>query len=58
MLSIEHFGIAIPLFWTVLNKEGTSSSKDRMSLLRRVIKKLGPEKIQVLLADREFIGEQ
>lgn len=58
MISIEYFGIAIPLFWTVLDKEGTSSSKDRMSLLRNVIKKLGPEKIQVLLADREFIGEK
>lgn len=58
MLSIEHFGVAIPLFWTVLEKEGTSSSRDRMSLLGRVIKKLGPEKIQVLLADREFVGEE
>ena len=57
MLSVEYFGIAIPLFWTVLDKEGASSSKDRMSLLRRVIKRMGPEKIQVLLADREFIGE-
>ena len=57
MLSVEHFGIAIPLFWMVLDKGGTSSSEDRMNLLRRVIKKLGAEKIQVLLADREFIGD-
>ncbi len=57
MLSIEHFGIGIPLFWTVLDKGGTSSSNDRMDLLKRVIKRLGPENIQVLLADREFIGE-
>ncbi len=58
MLSIEDFGIAIPLFWIVLDKGGTSSSADRMGLLRRVIKKLGPENIRVLLADREFIGEE
>jgi transposase len=56
MLSIEHFGIAIPLFWTILDKDGTSSSEDRMDLLKRVIRKLGPENIKVLLADREFIG--
>ena len=57
MLSVEHFGIGIPLFWAVLDKGGTSSSKDRMDLLRRVLQKLGLEKIEVLLADREFIGE-
>lgn len=57
MLSIEHFGIGIPLFWTVLDKAGTSSSQDRIDLLKRVIKRLGSEKIKVLLADREFIGE-
>jgi Transposase DDE domain len=57
MLSIEHFGIGIPLFWVVLDKGGGSSSEDRMNLLKRVIQRLGPENIQVLLADREFIGE-
>ena len=57
MLSIEHFGIGIPLFWVVLDKGGTSSSQDRMDLLKRVIQKLGLKNIKVLLADREFIGE-
>lgn len=57
MISIEHFGIGIPLFWTVLNKDGTSSTKDRTRLLKKVISKLGYKKIRILLADREFIGE-
>jgi len=57
MLSIEHFGIAIPLFWVVLEKGGTSSSQNRMDLLKRVIQKIGLKNIKVLLADREFIGE-
>jgi hypothetical protein len=57
MLSVEHFGIGIPLFWTVLDSGGNSSTDDRIKVLRRVIKILGPEKIEVLLADREFIGE-
>ncbi|MGH7249946.1 MAG: IS4 family transposase [Minisyncoccia bacterium] len=56
MLSIAYRGISIPLFWTVLSLEGNSCAEDRMGLLKRVIKRLGVEKIQVLLADREFIG--
>lgn len=57
MLSIEHFGIGIPLFWTILNNGGTSATKDRMRILKRVLGTLGAEKIECLLADREFIGE-
>jgi Transposase DDE domain len=57
MLSVEHFGMGIPLFWAVLDGGGTSATKDRMKILQRVIKAIGIEKIQVLLADREFIGE-
>ena len=58
VLSIEHLGIGIPIFWTVLRKGGTSSTKDRTKILKRVIKAIGAEKIRVLLADREFIGEE
>jgi transposase len=58
VLSIEHLGIGIPIFWTVLKKGGASSTKDRTRILKRVIKAIGPEKIRVLLADREFIGEE
>ncbi len=58
MLSIEHLGVGIPIFWTVLNKGGTSSTRDRVKILKRVIKAIGKEKIRVLLADREFIGEE
>lgn len=57
VLSIEHFGIGIPLFWTVLKKGGTSSTADRTHILKKVIKAIGAENIHVLLADREFIGE-
>ena len=57
MLSIEHFGIAIPLFWMVLNEGGSSSTKHRIKMMRRVIKTIGAKNVRVLLADREFIGE-
>lgn len=58
VLSIEHLRIGIPVFWTVLKKGGTPSTKDRIKILKRVIKAIGPEKIRVLLADREFIEEE
>jgi hypothetical protein len=58
VLSIEHLGIGIPIFWMILRDEGASSTKDRVKVLKRVIKNLGKEKIRVLLADREFIGEE
>lgn len=58
VLSIEHLGIGIPVCWTVLKKGGTSSTKDRTKILKRVIKAIGSEKIRVLLAEREFIGEE
>jgi len=58
VLSIAYRGIGIPIFWAVLNLEGNSCSQDRIDLLKRVLKHLGVEKIEVLLADREFIGTE
>lgn len=57
MLSIEHFGIGIPLFWMILDTAGNSKTKERSELLQRVIRRFGVNRIAVLLADREFIGE-
>ena len=58
MLSITYRGIGIPLFWVVLNLEGNSCVEDRIGLLKRVVERLGISRIEVLLADREFIGTQ
>lgn len=57
MLSVEHFGIGIPLFWMILDSAGNSKTKERIELLQKVIRRFGFERIEVLLADREFIGE-
>ena len=56
-ISIEHFGIGIPVFWTVLDTGGSSSLEDRKKVACRVVEIIGLENIEVLLADREFIGE-
>ncbi len=58
MLSIAYRGIGIPLFWVVLNLEGTSCAEDRIALLKRVVERLGNGKIEALIADREFMGTQ
>jgi len=58
MLSVAYLGISIPLFWAVLDLEGNSSAKDRIDILKRVLDRLGCDKIQVLLADREFVGTE
>lgn len=58
MLSVSYLGISIPLFWVVLDLEGNSSPEDRISMLKRVLEKFGLEKIEALLADREFIGKK
>lgn len=57
MLSVEHFGTGIPLFWMILDSAGNSKTEERIELLKRVIKRFEIARIKLLLADREFIGE-
>lgn len=56
MLSITYIGIAIPLFWSLLDKKGNSNTSERIVLMERFIIQFGKDKILGLLADREFIG--
>ena len=57
VLGIAYQGIALPLFWTVLDKAGNSNTAERVALLQRSIDVFGVNQIAALLADREFIGE-
>lgn len=58
MLSICYEGIAIPLFWTVLKKAGSSNAHEQIELLSRFVKVFGKSVIQALLADREFPSKE
>jgi hypothetical protein len=58
MLSVAYRGISIPLFWAVLDLEGSSCLEDRIAILERVLKRFGFAKIEALLADREFVGQK
>lgn len=55
-LAYAHEGVAVPLLWCLLPKTGNSSTQERISLFERLLKLLPLERIEVLLADREFIG--
>ena len=56
-LAIAYKGIAIPVYWLVLNKQGNSNQRERIALLQRFIRQFGRHKILGVLADREFIGD-
>jgi hypothetical protein len=57
VLGIAYRGIALPIFWSVLNKAGNSNTAERIALMERFLAVFGVDRIAVLLADREFIGE-
>jgi len=57
VLGIAYRGIAVPIFWSVLDKAGNSDTAERIALMERFLKVFGAARIAALLADREFVGE-
>jgi hypothetical protein len=57
VLGVAWRGVAVPLFWTVLDKPGNSDTAERIALMGRFLGVFGAAKIAALLADREFVGE-
>lgn len=57
-ISICYSGVSIPLLWTMLDKRGNSSQKERTELINRYINLFGVLSIESILADREFIGDE
>jgi hypothetical protein len=58
MLSVAYKGISIPLLWVVLDLEGNSCAEDRIAIFKRVLENFGLEKVEAIVADREFIGKK
>ena len=56
MLCICYKGRALPVMWEMPDKKGNSNTEERKALLNRFIRLFGRERIEVLTADREFIG--
>jgi hypothetical protein len=57
MLSICYRGVAIPLFWTVLETKGCSDNAERRAILQTFIDEFGVESIRFVTADREFASK-
>ena len=58
MVGIAHKGMAFPISWTVLPKEGSSSAEEQCKALERFFAVVDPSDIDVVLADREFISAE
>lgn len=57
VLAVAYKGIAIPLFWTLLNKRGNSNTQERKDLMERFLSTFPIDQIKYLTADREFKGK-
>jgi len=55
-LAVVYQGVAIPVYWLVLNKKGNSNQRERICLINRFIQQFGRDNIKGIIADREFIG--
>jgi len=57
-MGIAHIKASFPLIWVCLEKKGNSNTQERIDLFDRFIKIFGLDRIECLLADREFIGKK
>jgi len=58
MLGVCYKNMAIPLIFNMLDKQENSDSAERIDLVSKFIEWFGREKIDCLLADREFVGHK
>ena len=58
MLALVYKGVAFPLFWSVLEKAGNSSTAQRVALLERFLGQFPAAWVAYLCADREFVGKE
>lgn len=53
-LAVAYEGLAIPLFWELLNKGGNATGEEHAGIVKRFVKVFGKKRIAGVLADREF----
>lgn len=54
VLAVAYEGLAIPLFWTLLPKAGSSNYREQKALLSQFFKNFEKKAVAGILADREF----
>ena len=57
LLGVAYRGTAFPLVWTVLGKKGNSDTAERLALLDTLLEHVEAERVEAVVADREFIGQ-
>lgn len=57
-VSVVCRGVSVPLLWEVLSRKGNASGKQHKAIVRRAIERIGGERIEYLLADREFGNQE
>lgn len=55
---IVYRGVAFPIAWMLLPKMGNSNTGERILLMERLLKRVDKDLIRVIVADREFIGQE
>ena len=56
-LGIVYQGVAFPVLWWLLDKQGNSHSDERMRFMETFVKRFPTAVVHYLCADREFIGQ-
>lgn len=56
MLAIAYEGLAIPIFWHLLDKGGSSNYREQKALVIQFLETFGRDRIAGLLGDREFVS--
>lgn len=57
-LNVIADGVSLPLLWVMLDKRGNSDQEERIALIRRFFRLFGVEKIDCIIAGREFVGQE
>lgn len=57
-LAAIYKGYSIPLYWSLLPHKGNSDANGRITIIERLLAFIPLERIECLLADREFIGKE
>jgi hypothetical protein len=58
MLGVVHQGVAFPLVWCLLDKQGNSNTGERINLFQQFLQYFPERQIACLTADREFVGQE
>jgi len=57
MLGVAYKGLAFPLLWVLLDKQGNSDTAERLALLDVLLSLVETRRVEAIVADREFTGK-